>query len=741
MVYVDGLKWPTGVIAWDGGVFVAATPDIWYCKDADGDGAATGDEKRVVFTGFGESVRELNVQALVNGLTWGPDGRIFGATGRNGGLIRRPDDFGSEPLNLRGADFSFDPRTLEMRREPGTAQQGLTFDEYGQRYVCSNSRHLIAVMYGWPWNEEANLPNALVDIPVDGPAAEVYRTSAVEPWRAVRTRWRVQGLVRGPIEGGGRDSGYFTSASGLEVYRGDAFPEEYYGNVFVGDVGSNLVHRKIIERPADRVALAARRAEDEQEAEFLTSMDNWFRPVQCANGPDGALYVVDMYRETIEHPRSLPETIKARLDLNSGNDRGRIWRIVPVQWERPEFEPLDGKSSGELRDLLESDNGWTREAASRVLAARGEDAAWNLKERGPAWKRFDEALGQLKDGDAGKLRELLAASRGDEWIGPVAAAAAKKHGLVGEVFGGYEDLAEAAALLEGISFSKPGAGEAEALRPLFDRARASAGDPAAVRLLGMDPRTTLEELWAVVDRGEAKAATAAFEAVRRRDGNWEAGALERWATMPGGLKSSALRSFGTEELLDALEGGAIRPSELDFAKRRALRDNGNATARKRAAAVLGEEIVVSREEALKTYRPALVLEGDLASGEKIFTERCAVCHVPNAQGVLAGPGVDSYRNQGKAMLLENLLQPNREVAPQYFVWEAELKNGAKQTGILVSESATDVTLRQTGGIDVTVKRSDLVRLSNSNMSLMTPGLEAGLTVQQMADLLAYLKGI
>ncbi|NIP96357.1 MAG: hypothetical protein GWO24_24155, partial [Akkermansiaceae bacterium] len=93
----------------------------------------------------------------------------------------------------------------------------------------------------------------------DGGAAEVYRISRVEPWRVVRTRWRVQGKVRGPVEGGGRAAGYVTSASGLVVYRGDALPEEFRGNVFVGDVGSNLVHRKVIEFPDDRVQPVARR--------------------------------------------------------------------------------------------------------------------------------------------------------------------------------------------------------------------------------------------------------------------------------------------------------------------------------------------------------------------------------------------------------------------------------------------------------------------------------------------------
>ena len=92
------------------------------------------------------------------------------------------------------------------------------------------------------------------------------------------------------------------------------------------------MHRKKI-RP-DGVIVKAERAADEQKSEFMASTDTWFRPVQFANGPDGCLYVIDMYRETIEHPWSLPESLKKHLDLNSGNDRGRIYRIVPDGFKR-----------------------------------------------------------------------------------------------------------------------------------------------------------------------------------------------------------------------------------------------------------------------------------------------------------------------------------------------------------------------------------------------------------------------
>ncbi len=119
-------------------------------------------------------------------------------------------------------------------------------------------------------------------------------------------------------------TGFFTSATGITIYRGSALPAEYRGNAFIGDVGGNLVHRKVLEM--DGATYRARRAD--QKTEFLASADNWFRPVNFANTPEGTLLILDMYRETIEHPVSIPEPIKKHLDLTSGRDRGRLYALV-----------------------------------------------------------------------------------------------------------------------------------------------------------------------------------------------------------------------------------------------------------------------------------------------------------------------------------------------------------------------------------------------------------------------------
>ena len=392
-VFADNLPWPTALICSRGGVYVGATPDILWLKDTNGDGIA--DERRVVFTGYGSGASRLNVQALINSFNWGLDNRIHGATGPIGGNRVTPAAPDSGPaLDLRGLDFSFDPLTLRMRPEAGGGQYGLSFDSFGRKFVCSNSDHLQMILFGLRYASRTpafSMPSPRISVAADGPAAEVFRISPDEPWRIVRTRWRISGVVPGGVEGGGRVSGYFTGATGATIYRGDAYGPEYVDNAFIGDAGGNLVHRKVLD--PDGIGVIARRPADEQGVEFLASRDTWFRPVHFQNAPDGCLYVVDMYREVIEHPWSIPEAIKKHVDLNSGNDRGRIWRIVPERFQQPKPPKLSRATAAQLVARLESPNGWTRETAARLLYERQDRSAISDLER--LLTRSDSALARM----------------------------------------------------------------------------------------------------------------------------------------------------------------------------------------------------------------------------------------------------------------------------------------------------------------------------------------------------------
>ena len=383
-VFADNLPWPTGLIWANGGLYVIATPDIWRFEDRAGKGVA--DHREKVFTGFGTGMKMINVQGMANSMQWGPDQRVhLLAGGGNRGKVSsllRPD---LPALELGGNDFWFDPKTHTFGLEAGGAQYGMSFDDFGRKFACSNSDHLQYWVHdrtGSSQNPYLPLPSPRASIAKDGGAAEVFRISPDEPWRIVRTRWRVSGAVPGAVEGGGRVSGYFTGATGTTIYRGDAYGPAFKNNSFTGDAGGQLIHRKVISPSADGVNLSGERPADEKGFEFAASRDTWVRVVNFANAPDGCLHVCDMYREVIEHPWSIPDEIKKHLDLNSGNDRGRIYRLVPddKNWVRRSSVDLSKASLPELVETLAHPNGWHRDTASRLIFERADPAALPLIE-------------------------------------------------------------------------------------------------------------------------------------------------------------------------------------------------------------------------------------------------------------------------------------------------------------------------------------------------------------------------
>src|SRR5439155_6629787 len=137
--------WPSAVACYGGGIFVAATPDILYFKDADGDGVA--DQRKVVFTGFGADPSKPDPEALLNSFVWGLDNRIHGGSAGIGGVITPVGAPGTSPFALRHDDFAFDPRTLSISAQAGPAHTGLSFDNRGRKYVSDLSRPLQTTMY------------------------------------------------------------------------------------------------------------------------------------------------------------------------------------------------------------------------------------------------------------------------------------------------------------------------------------------------------------------------------------------------------------------------------------------------------------------------------------------------------------------------------------------------------------------------------------------------------------------
>jgi putative membrane-bound dehydrogenase-like protein len=242
-VFADGLHWPSAVHCYGGGVFVAAVPDLLFCRDTNDDGVA--DQTQVVLTGWGNRAGTLDPEGVFGSLAWGLDNRIHGLVNRYSGVITNPRNPDAKPVTL-GGNFAFDPRTMTLVAEGGEGQYGMGFNDDGRQFLCRQHRHIMTHLFDRryadrnPWH---TMPDPTVDIAVDGPKAALYRISPEEPWRVMRTKWRFEALEEG-IEAGGRASGYFSAACGLTIYRGNAWPREYVGDAFVADPAENVVHHK-----------------------------------------------------------------------------------------------------------------------------------------------------------------------------------------------------------------------------------------------------------------------------------------------------------------------------------------------------------------------------------------------------------------------------------------------------------------------------------------------------------------
>ncbi|MFM8620300.1 MAG: PVC-type heme-binding CxxCH protein [Opitutaceae bacterium] len=369
--FATGLSYPNGVLPWRGGVFVTCAPDIFYLKDTDGDGVA--DVRRVVFTGFNTT---RTAQIRVSHPTLGLDGKVYVTSGLNGGKVTSPEHPGRAPVSFTVADGRFDPETLEFESLGGRGQFGLSFDAYGRRFISSNRHPVMQVVLEPAWlrrNPHLAFAESVQNVSKIEAEAVVWPVS-----RARVTADFIPSLMSKP------HSGTFTSASGVLIYGGSGLGDGFDGNAFICESAQNLVQRQVLQ--ADGASFRAEPAA--RGSEFLASTDSWFRPVSLANGPDGALYVVDMCRREIDHPAYVPEESRGKLDFVSGVDLGRIYRVV-AQNARVSA-PGELSNAGLVR-ALESPESWWRELARRLLVERAAVESVEAIERVVSEARRPEA--------------------------------------------------------------------------------------------------------------------------------------------------------------------------------------------------------------------------------------------------------------------------------------------------------------------------------------------------------------
>ncbi|MBA3313786.1 MAG: neutral/alkaline non-lysosomal ceramidase N-terminal domain-containing protein [Planctomycetota bacterium] len=345
-VFVDGLSFPNGVIPWRDGALVSCAPDVFFARDTNGDG--TADEREVLLTGFPES----NPQHRVNGFTYGLDGLMHLAHGANG--ITSPKT--GAMYDLAGRDFALNPDTGEVIATSGDSQFGRCCTDDDVWFGNTNSEPLFQYVIEDRYlkrNPHVRLPNPKVQL-ITGGETRVFPAS--------RTVDRFNDLFA---------LNRFTSACSPTIFRDAAF-EHLNGAAFICEPVHNLV-RCVALTPEGATFVASRFPEGERE--FLASADPWCRPVKAATGPDGALWVADMYRLVIEHPEWIPEAWQARLDLRAGADKGRIWRVRPAGRSSGPLPNLTSLPMDELIDQFGSRNGAIRDLARQLLIWRHDKSA------------------------------------------------------------------------------------------------------------------------------------------------------------------------------------------------------------------------------------------------------------------------------------------------------------------------------------------------------------------------------
>lgn len=337
-IYLDSLIMPRAIALVPGGALIATNKALWLTKDVDGDLKA--DTKTVVdATYMGEGLPEHSP----NGLWRSMDNWYYNAKSR---------------VRYRLSDGTWQRDSTEFR-----GQWGISHDNKGRLIYNYNWSQLHGDLV--PPNYLSRNKNHKPTTGIDHGLTLDRRVYPIRPTPAIN-----RGYIPGTLDKEGRLL-EFTAACSPLSYRGTAFPAAYHGNIFVCEPAGNLIKRNVVEEKG--LLLTAH--DPHPGTEFLASTDERFRPVSLATGPDGALYVADMYRGLIQHEAYVTPYLKEQTlarGLEKPVNRGRIWRIVPQNWQAPKPKKLANASSDELVAELSNPDGWHRDMAQRLLVERND---------------------------------------------------------------------------------------------------------------------------------------------------------------------------------------------------------------------------------------------------------------------------------------------------------------------------------------------------------------------------------
>lgn len=373
-VFADNLVLPTGVMRWKKGILVTDPPNVLYLEDTDGDG--TADKREIILSGFALANPQHNVNNPLLGLdNWIYLGHEPAATAKvytdyfsdRGSEVFFPahSDGPRLPRNALGRSVRFNPDKVLLENLSSQTQFGHTFDKWGNRFLVSNAHHIYHEVIKAAYldrNKSLLVSNTTESVSDHGNAADVYP------------------ITKNPEHQLLTDLGVFTAACGITSYSGGLFPSPYDSVTFVAEPVGNLVHADILR---DRGAtFTASRLFDQKE--FLASTDAWFRPVNMYIGPDGALYIIDYYRQIIEHPEWMADEVAKSGAIYNGIDQGRIYRITPkdtpvLSWSNR--LKMGDETSEQLVARLADPNTWWRTNAQRLLIDRKDLSVTPLLEK------------------------------------------------------------------------------------------------------------------------------------------------------------------------------------------------------------------------------------------------------------------------------------------------------------------------------------------------------------------------
>lgn len=346
-VFVDGLLMPRAIAQVYGGLLVAEPPNLWFFKDSDGDGKA--ERKQLVSSDYGN---QANPEHTANGLMWGLDNWIYSA---------------NHTVRYRNTSGRW-----QMGETIFRGQWGITQDDFGRPFYNSNSDQLRGDLVPAEYLSRNNHFKGPF-----GANVQIARDQTTFPARVN------PGVNRGYQKGTLKEDGTlakFTGACGPVIYRGDLFPEKFRGAAFLCEPTGNFVRCNLLTERDGMITGTNAFPNDE----FLASTDERFRPVNLFNGPDGALYVVDMYRGVLQHRIYLTTYLRNQAlerELETPLNMGRIYRIVPENAQLGAAKNLGATPTSALVNELNSSNAWVRDTAQRLLVERRDFVALPVLER------------------------------------------------------------------------------------------------------------------------------------------------------------------------------------------------------------------------------------------------------------------------------------------------------------------------------------------------------------------------